>query len=68
MKLDCDLKCAACGAGEFELQSEIVDLEGFIDAPCRECGKKVTIADIEKLKADASKKLGALLSKRYSKK
>lgn len=68
MKLDCDLKCAACGSGEFELQSEIADLEGFIDAPCRECGKTVTIADIEKLKVDASKKLGEFLSKRYNKK
>ena len=68
MKLDCDLKCSACGSTEFELQNEISELDGFIDAPCRECGKKVTVADIEKLETDVSNKLGDFLSKRFSQK
>ncbi|WP_426101929.1 ECs_2282 family putative zinc-binding protein [Pseudomonas sp. PSPC3-3] len=68
MELDIRLKCVACGSEEFELQCEITDLEGFIDSPCRRCGQKVTNRDIEKLKDDVGKKLGDLLSKRYSKK
>lgn len=68
MEFDIKLKCVVCGSEEFEFQSEITDLESFIDAPCRGCGQKITNRDIGKLKDDAGKKLGELLSKKYNKK
>lgn len=68
MNLDSNLKCASCGCGVFELSVEITELESFIGAPCKECGHEITSGDVEKLKGEVGKKLGELLSKRYSKK